>query len=58
MSRRELRPQGVLEAEVWFAPSLQYLPVRLLIRQDDATYVDLVLDQAPVQAAPQAVPMR
>jgi hypothetical protein len=54
--RRELRPQGDLVAEVWFAPSLQYLPVRLLIRQDDATYVDLVLDEPPLQAAPQAAP--
>jgi len=54
--RRELRPQGDLVAEVWFAPSLQYLPVRLLIRQDEGTYVDLVLDQLPVQAAPQAPP--
>jgi hypothetical protein len=49
--RRELRPGGDLVAEVWFAPSLQYLPVRLLIRQDADTFVDLLLDQAPQQAA-------
>ncbi len=49
--RRELRPGGDLVADVWFAPSLQYLPVRLLIRQDAETYVDLLLDQLPQQAA-------
>jgi hypothetical protein len=48
--RREARPGGDLVVDVWFAPSLQYLPVRLLIRQDENTYVDLLLDQAPEQA--------
>jgi hypothetical protein len=48
--RREARPGGDLVVDVWFAPSLQYLPVRLLIRQDEHTYVDLLLDQAPEQA--------
>jgi hypothetical protein len=49
--RRELRPGGDLVAEVWFAPSLRYLPVRLLIRQDGENYVDLLLDQLPQEAA-------
>ncbi|MFY7864986.1 DUF3108 domain-containing protein [Roseateles sp.] len=40
---------GDLSAEVWLAPSLQYLPVRLRIRQDDKTYVDLLLESAPLQ---------
>ncbi len=39
-----------LTAEFWVAPSLQYLPVRILIRQDDETYVDLVLKRLPEQA--------
>jgi Protein of unknown function (DUF3108) len=43
-----------LSAEIWFAPSLQYLPVRIRIQQDADTYVDLALDSAPMQAAPAA----
>ncbi|MCV2368278.1 DUF3108 domain-containing protein [Roseateles oligotrophus] len=43
---------GDLTAEVWIAPSLQYLPVRLRIRQDEQTFIDLMLNSAPRQAAP------
>ena len=50
--RRELRPNRELVADAWFAPTLQYLPVRLLIRQDEATYVDMMIDRLPLQAAP------
>jgi hypothetical protein len=50
--RIEGRPRGELSAEVWFAPSLQYLPVRIRIRQDEQTYIDLMMDAAPLQAAP------
>jgi Protein of unknown function (DUF3108) len=45
---------GDLLAEVWLAPSLQYLPVRLVIRQDADTYIDLMLKSAPLQAAPES----
>lgn len=45
---------GDLTAEVWLAPGLQYLPVRLVIRQDAETYVDLMLKSAPLQAAPES----
>lgn len=45
---------GDLLAEVWLAPSLQFLPVRLLIRQDADTYIDLMLKSAPLQAAPES----
>lgn len=45
---------GDLLAEVWLAPSLQYLPVRILIRQDVETHIDLVLKRAPLQAAPES----
>jgi hypothetical protein len=48
--RRELRPNRDLVADAWFAPSLQYLPVRLLIRQDVDTYVDMMIDRLPLQA--------
>lgn len=50
--RREAEPGGDLIAEMWVAPSLQYLPVRIVIRQDAATYVDLTIDRLPEQAAP------
>ena len=44
-------PNRELVAEVWFAPTLQYLPVRLRIRQDEDTYIDLMIDRLPLQAA-------
>jgi Protein of unknown function (DUF3108) len=49
--RRLDRPAGELTAEMWFAPSLQYLPVRFVVRQDAETYADLLLQQLPQQAA-------
>jgi Protein of unknown function (DUF3108) len=54
--RAESRPRGELSAEVWFAPTLQYLPVRIRIQQDAQTFVDLVMDAAPLQAAPEGAP--
>ncbi|WP_394386924.1 DUF3108 domain-containing protein [Roseateles sp. BYS87W] len=45
---------GDLSADVWLAPALQYLPVRLLIRQDADTFIDLNLQAAPLQAAPES----
>jgi hypothetical protein len=54
--RAEVRPRGELSAEVWFAPSLQYLPVRIRIQQDADTFVDLMLDAVPLQAAPEGGP--
>jgi hypothetical protein len=50
--RRAPRPGAELTAEMWVAPSLQYLPVRILIRQDAETYVDLLITTLPLQAAP------
>lgn len=50
--RRLLRPGGDLVAESWFAPSLQYLPVRIVIHQDAQTWIDLVIERLPLQAAP------
>lgn len=49
--RREPRPGGDLVAEMWFAPTLQYLPVRIVIRQDAETFIDLLIDRLPEQAA-------
>ena len=41
-----------LTAEMWIAPSLQYLPARIRIRQDADTYIDLLLERKPQLAAP------
>ena len=40
--------------EIWTAPTLQYLPVRILVPLDDKNFADLSLDALPMQAA--AVP--
>jgi len=42
---------GYLVPEAWFAPTLQHLPVRILIRQPGGGHVDLRLEQLPQQAA-------
>lgn len=38
--------------EFWTAPTLQYLPVRVLLPLDDKNYADLSLAALPLQAAP------
>ena len=38
--------------EFWTAPTLQYLPVRVLVPLDDQNFADLTLDALPLQAAP------
>ncbi len=38
-------PRGNITAEMWFAPSLQYLPVRIRINMGDDTYVDLMVEK-------------
>lgn len=48
-SRREAKGND-LTPEIWIAPSLQYLPVRILLRQGTSGHVDLVLDKPPLQA--------
>lgn len=60
---KPVRPPGGgdLTAEVWLSPALQYLPVRIVIRQDADTYIDLMLKSTPLQeAAPEstAIPRR
>jgi len=47
---RRVRP-GALAVEMWFAPTLQYLPVRILIRQNESNHMDLTLKAPPLQAA-------
>jgi hypothetical protein len=53
--RTDLRRGNELTAQVWVAPSLQYLPVRIRIHQDDESWVDLALRSLPLQAAPEGV---
>lgn len=38
-------PRGNITAEMWFAPSLQYLPVRIRVNMGEATYVDLMVEK-------------
>jgi hypothetical protein len=40
-----------LSVEMWMAPALQYLPVRIFIQQDAETHLELTLKKPPVQAA-------
>ncbi len=54
-------PRGVVSAEMWFAPSLQYLPVRVRIALGDLNFVDLMVERieqgaAPAPPAPPAPP--
>lgn len=48
--RREAQG-GDLTSEVWIAPTLQYLPVRILIRDNKDNSIDLQLEKPPLQAA-------
>jgi len=38
-------PRGNITAEIWFAPSLQYLPVRIKVNMGESTYVDLLVEK-------------
>lgn len=38
-------PRGNIYAEMWFAPSLQYLPVRIKVSMGDEAHVDLLVDR-------------
>ena len=57
--RLQSKTSSDLSVETWFAPSLQYLPVRIRIRQDEASFIDLTLERLPQQgdaAVPGAAP--
>ncbi len=43
-----------LTVELWFAPNLEYLPVRMRIRQDDQNYIDMMIDGPPLRGAAKA----
>ncbi len=38
-------PRGNITAEMWFAPGLQYLPVRIRVNMGDMAYVDLLVER-------------
>ncbi|MDB5860278.1 MAG: hypothetical protein JWQ76_3967 [Ramlibacter sp.] len=38
-------PRGNITAEMWFAPSLQYLPVRIQVRMGEKDYLDLLVEK-------------
>ncbi|HEV7575006.1 MAG TPA: DUF3108 domain-containing protein [Caldimonas sp.] len=44
---RPTRRPGTLSAELWIAPELRYLPVRIRIEQDAATFIDLMIARKP-----------
>ena len=47
-----------LSAELWIAPELRYLPVRIRIEQDAANFVDLVISRKPEIAGVESEPPR
>jgi hypothetical protein len=51
LPRRAARAGGDLVPQMWFAPGLRYLPVRIRIHQDAETFVDLVIARKPELAA-------
>jgi hypothetical protein len=47
---------GDLTPEIWVAPTLQYLPVRIRLTDGNGNWVDLTLEKPPLQAAAPAQP--
>jgi hypothetical protein len=43
--RPQDNPRGKITAEMWFAPSLQYLPVRIRVNMGSEAHVDLLVDE-------------
>lgn len=48
--RKAVVDGGALPADVWFAPGLQYLPVRIYMKMKDDVWMDMRLDRAPQQS--------
>lgn len=49
-------PSGNITAEMWFAPSLQYLPVRIKITLGSDTWVDLMIEKIEQVDSPTVPP--
>ncbi len=45
--RLDGRKPGDITVEMWFAPELRFLPVRIRIEQDPGTYLDLLISKKP-----------
>ncbi len=45
--RRQTPKPGEIAVEMWLAPELRYLPVRIRFEQDDRTWVDLTIEKKP-----------
>jgi len=39
------RPRGNITAQMWFAPSLQYLPARIRIALGEEAWLDLMVER-------------
>ena len=52
--RKAVVDDGALPADVWFAPGLQYLPVRIEMRMKDDIWLQLKLSRPPQQTPGQA----
>ena len=52
------RPRGAISAELWFAPSLQYLPVRVRVALGADNFVDLLVERIEQGAALATAPQR
>jgi hypothetical protein len=52
MPRLTNKRSNEMVVEMWMAPSLQSLPVKITIRQDAESYVELTLKSPPLQSAP------
>jgi hypothetical protein len=50
--RRVAPKPGELSAEIWFAPQLRYLPVRIRIAQGAEHHIDLLIARPPEIASP------
>ncbi len=48
--RRMVESNANLPADIWVAPGLQYLPVRIYVKVNEETYMDMQMDRAPQQA--------
>jgi hypothetical protein len=46
------KPSGPITAEMWFAPSFQYLPVRIKITLNAETWVDMMIEKIEQGRAP------
>jgi Protein of unknown function (DUF3108) len=49
--RRVTNQKADVLAEIWVAPGLQYLPIRMLVRQGDQNFLDMKMDRRPQQTS-------